>query len=194
MNVSCLLANLHFVTHAIARAAQPFTYGQWEGIFAAHSFRTVINLRGDNPKAQWYRDELAVCAAHDCRHFDVLLSSKRLPSREILLHLMDLMESEPKPLLVKCAGGAERTGLTSALWLLLQGQGIAAARGQLKLFPYLHWPKKQQRWIREFLNFYEATHDNLPLRDWLSQRYSDDALAQFMIDQGKGDYWRTEWK
>lgn len=194
MNIASILANLYDVTPGVSRSAQPFTSGQWESIFARRPFKTVINLRGDNPKAQWYRDELAVCAAHECVHHDVLLSSKRLPSREVLLTLLNLIENEPKPLLLKCAGGAERTGLASVLWVLSQGMGVDAARSHLRAFPYLHIPKKQQRWIREFLAFYIQTCDGLTMRKWLETVYSDQALAKFMIDQGKGDYWRTEWK
>lgn len=194
MHFPSFFANLHFVTPELARSAQPFTRGQWDAMHRKHHFSAIINLRGENENAVWYRDELAACAAAACQHLDIRLSSKRLPSRESLLQLIAAFHDLPKPLLIKCSGGADRTGLSSALYLLeTKGlQALPEARSHLRYFPYLHRAKPSQRWIKEFLHFFEATHNDQALGAWLEQTYSESAFASYLTAQGKGDFWRRE--
>lgn len=191
ISLASLFANTHIVTAGFIRSGQPCALWLWRRLFADHAFATVVNLRGPNKRHQWYQNEIAVCAENGCRHHDLLFSSRRLPSRELLVQFLDLIENEPRPILVKCAGGAERTGLASALWLMNHGVDVAQARRQLRLLPYLHWAKREQRWLGEFFKYYAKTCGPRTLRDWLTQVYSDEAFARFMIDRGHGDYWRV---
>ncbi|MDD3181821.1 MAG: tyrosine-protein phosphatase [Alphaproteobacteria bacterium] len=176
------------------RGAQPFTRGQWEALHKRHRFASVLNLRGDNPKAGWYKDEIASASAHHCQHVNLMISSKRLPTRESLLQLLDAFRDLPRPLLIKCAGGSDRTGLASAFYFL-DSQGAMAlpeAWKHLNLIPYLHRPKPQQRWIKEMLHFFSLTHKGEPLRDWIATVYSEETLGAYLIAQNKGDYWRRD--
>jgi hypothetical protein len=57
---------------------------------------------------------------------------------------MELIRKSPKPILVHCNGGADRTGLISALYLYnLEDKTARSASWQLGPFyghvPYLHW-------------------------------------------------------
>lgn len=44
---------------------------------------------------------------------------------------MALLDSLPKPVLIHCMGGADRTGLAAALYLASLGQGEAKAEAQI---------------------------------------------------------------
>jgi len=44
---------------------------------------------------------------------DVTLNSRRLPLREMLAGLFDAFDAAPRPFVVKCAGGQDRTDLVS---------------------------------------------------------------------------------
>ncbi len=188
-------ANLSYVAPDVIRCMQPFTRAQWDGMHKRHGFKTIINLRGSNPSAGWYKDEVDAAKAHDCRHIDLTLSSKRLPAQSDLLQLLDYYRDCTRPLLIKCSGGADRTGLASGMYLL-DTHGIDAfdeALSYLRFFPYLHYAKPQQRWIREFFLYFADTHEGLTLRDWVSDVYSQEAFKKRLIEQDKADYWRRGW-
>lgn len=194
MHLPSLLANLHYVTPDMARCLQPFTRGQWAAILRKHRFTSILNLRGENVKETWYRDEIASAQASGCRHRNIRLSSRRLPDRAILSELLDAMRTMQKPLLIKCSGGADRTGLAAALYLLdREGpKALPAALRQLRLFPFLHYAKRDQRWIKEFFRYYGLTHGERNLRDWIETTYSPEAFAAHMEAKGNADYWQKE--
>lgn len=152
----------------------------------------MINLRGPNPTAAWYQQEKAACGMTNCTHQDITLSSKHLPSRENLLLILDSLCDLPKPVLMKCSGGSDRTGLACALYLLDKNgpDTLTQAMGQLAAFPFLHLPKKNQRWIREFLDYFGKTYAGRPIRQWIEDFYTPESFATHMTSQGKTDYWR----
>lgn len=82
--------------------------------------KTVINLRGAHTKATWYQEELAVTNNAGIDHYDIALSSHQVPSKEKLRTLVYLLMNAPKPILIHCLSGADRTGLASAMSLILE--------------------------------------------------------------------------
>jgi hypothetical protein len=181
------LSNLYWVeTGCLARSAQ--FYGRHTGlILDAYGFRSVLNLRGANPKAAWYREETAACAARGVRHLDLPINSRRLPRRAELLALLDAFAEAPAPALLKCSGGADRTGLAAFLYLLdRDGPGAyPAAERHLRAWPYLHVPKPQQRWMRRFLDHWRGTGGpDMPIRRWLAEVYTAEGFAAWLEARG----------
>ncbi len=82
--------------------------------------KTVLNLRGSNPSEPWYRDELETTLEQGATHIDVAMSSCLWMSRAQLRALVETLENADHPLLIHCAWGSERTGLTSAFAELLR--------------------------------------------------------------------------
>jgi protein tyrosine phosphatase (PTP) superfamily phosphohydrolase (DUF442 family) len=96
------------------------------------SIRTVINLRGAHPEQPWYRKEVAAAQAAGATLVDLKLSATRLPSDEETKALTTTLADARPPILIHCEGGADRTGLASALYLaLVRHRPIAEARNQL---------------------------------------------------------------
>lgn len=126
--------NFHEVAKGEAfRSAQP-SPDDLERYVADHGIRTVINLRGANPSEAWYRDEVAVARRLGVRHVDFRMSARRGISNEEAWQLIEIMRQAPKPVLIHCESGADRTGLASALYVAgIQGLGEAAAERQLSL-------------------------------------------------------------
>lgn len=91
------------------------------------SIRTVINLRGPNPADAWYRSELAVTDHFHVLHYDFAFSAKKTPSYALLSALTEALLTAPHPILLHCRGGADRTGMAVAVWLILQNKPLAAA-------------------------------------------------------------------
>lgn len=99
-----------------------------------HGIRTVINLRGENPSDGWYQDEVATSRRLGLRHVDFRMSAKRGITRREAWRLIQIMQTAPKPILIHCESGADRTGLASALYVAgIQRRGEDAAEEQLSL-------------------------------------------------------------
>ena len=82
-----------------------------------YHIRTVINLRGDNTGKHWYDEELAATKAVGLNHIDYRMSSSKHLDDHQIIDLIDIMRRAPKPLLIHCEGGSDRTGLATALYL-----------------------------------------------------------------------------
>jgi protein tyrosine phosphatase (PTP) superfamily phosphohydrolase (DUF442 family) len=80
--------------------------------------KTILNLREADVTADWYRDEKALAASHGVQHFDFPLSEYNLVDAETLEKIAGVLRDAPKPVLIHCAAGADRTGLVSALYRL----------------------------------------------------------------------------
>src|SRR5262245_59651091 len=184
------LYHLHWVTPDVARSAQPYL-GFYSAFLAQHRFKSLINLRGENADFRWWTIEKRVASALGIRHFDVKLSSRNLPSRSGLAALFDAFDAAERPLLLKCSGGQDRTGLAAALYLL-QLKGPAAlkeAEAQLSAWPYLHFPKRHQLWLRQFPGYAAGHAGGAPLADWARKNYEPAHFAHWLEVRGlEGSY------
>lgn len=183
-----ILYNFHWIVPGTAaRAAQ--AYAGFLGAFLKkHSIASVINLRGPNPKWRWWRYEKRVCENLGVQHFDVRLSSKHLPSRDMLMRLIETFDTAPAPVLLKCSGGQDRTSFAAALYILhVKGwDGMGDALAQFARWPYLHLPKRHQRWLKAFIEFAREDAKGTPLRAWIDDGYASANLKAWLEARGLG--------
>ena len=106
--------NFRVVTPELYRSGQ-LRSDEWRESLDEHPYRSVINLRGGGPTQPWYRLERSFADEHGLAHYDFGLSDKREPTLEAMGQLVALMRDAPKPVLVHCQAGADRSGLASAL-------------------------------------------------------------------------------
>jgi protein tyrosine/serine phosphatase len=97
------------------RSAQP-TPSQLAGYINRYGIKTVINLRGPSQRA-WYKDEVATAERLTAQHVDFQMSVRRQLTPEESQRLIALMRDAPKPILIHCLAGADRTGLASVIYL-----------------------------------------------------------------------------
>lgn len=179
------LYHLHWVTPHLARSAQP-----WLGFYTAflrpHGFKSLINLRGENTGSRWWQSEKRTAQALGIVHFDVKLSSRNLPSRATVSALLEAFAAAETPVLVKCSGGQDRTSLAAAMFLLVRGgpDALSAAEQQFALWPYLHRPKRHQRWLRHFPAYAVAEAGELPLQVWARTCYVPEEFAVWLENRG----------
>jgi protein tyrosine phosphatase (PTP) superfamily phosphohydrolase (DUF442 family) len=166
--------------------------GHVASLLKAHGIATVINLRGENPKSTWYSPERAVCTEMGIGYLDRPLHSRRLPKKQMLVELLDAYEAAPRPMLIKCSGGADRTALAAALYVLYRHghEALPQARRQMALLPYLHLPKRHQRWIRRFPDYYEADGKGDGVNTWVGNNYQAAGFAAWLQARGLDDTWR----
>lgn len=193
------LYNVQPVDKETYRSAQIFG-GHVRRLINHYGLRALMNLRGTNPETWWYSNENRVCGNMGVELISVSLSSRKLPPRSLVLEILDALEQAPRPLLIKCSGGADRTSFVSGLYAMqktfeITGASnmdavVATALHQTRRLPYLHFPKKKQRWIRAFFEFYRDDHQGLSPRTWVERRYNRDRFADHLRGRGLAGCWK----
>ncbi|WP_333948287.1 dual specificity protein phosphatase family protein [Candidatus Liberibacter brunswickensis] len=109
--------NFHvMIPNTVYRSAQP------NGVFikylhTEYGLKSILNLRGKNDHAPWYQEERDTTKNLGIKLIDFPMSAhKELNSKEIE-QLISILATAPKPLLIHCKAGADRTGLASSLYL-----------------------------------------------------------------------------
>ncbi len=187
-----VLYNFHWIVPGeAARSAQ--AYAGFLGPFLRrHGIATLINLRGANPHWAWWRYEKRVCGQTGVVHRDVKLNSRRLPTRAMLLDMLQAFDEARRPFLLKCSGGQDRTSFAAALYLLHR-RGWSArsdAEAQFARWPYLHLPKRHQRWLKMFLLFVEERAGPRSVQEWIATEYQPEQFKSWLEARGLGDSFR----
>jgi protein tyrosine phosphatase (PTP) superfamily phosphohydrolase (DUF442 family) len=170
--------NLHpVIAGQIYRAAQPEP-ATLQRLVAQKGIRTVINLRGCCPHLPWYVQEANATAALDLDQLDIAMSATRLPSPQSVIQLIEALDQAPRPLLLHCQQGVDRTGLASVVALLLYtSTPLDQARRHLSL-ERGHVRLGRTRFIGRFFDYYAAwlaelqlEHSPALFRYWASKLY-----------------------
>ncbi len=112
-----LAGNFHTVIAGeLYRSAQPSAkdialYKEKYGI------RSIVNLRGESTGADWYDAEVAQSERLGIQHVDFAMASSDHISLDKANRLVAILRDAPKPLLIHCHSGADRTGLASVIYL-----------------------------------------------------------------------------
>ncbi len=135
-----LTGNVHVVDPGRLYRSAQLNGDDLSAVLTRYGIRSVINLRGRNPGDAWYDDELRVTASQGVVHFDVGMGATSEPDAKVISRLMTALRTAPRPMLVHCASGADRSGLAAALYeRFLKGQSPSTAAEQLS-FRYGHFP------------------------------------------------------
>ncbi len=110
---------------------------QFREAIQKNKIQAVLNLRGGNSDELWYRQEREAAKHENIRYYDLPMHSYVMPTKAQLLALVQVLLTSPKPLLVHCEGGADRTGLASAIYLILQNKPLAEAEKEYSLQYYV---------------------------------------------------------
>jgi protein tyrosine/serine phosphatase len=184
--VGDILYNFHWVVPGEAARAMQAWAGQLKPFLKKRGIRAIINLRGRNDDLGWWKTETRQTRELGIAHLDAILDSRKLPTREMLVTLIESFDQAPKPFLLKCSGGQDRTSFAAALYLIHRdGWGaLAAADAQFARFPYLHFPKTHQRWLKLFPEFAREQCKDAPLAQWIAQNYTPEKLKAWLDARG----------
>ena len=123
----------------VYRAAQ-LGRAELKQVVRQYGIRTVINLTGCCDPLPPYLDESRATAELNICQEDVGFSACRLPPVQAVRELVEVLDRCDYPVLFHCHRGIDRTGMASAVALLLHTDtSLAEAREQLGL-RYGHWP------------------------------------------------------
>jgi protein tyrosine phosphatase (PTP) superfamily phosphohydrolase (DUF442 family) len=109
-----------------------------------HGIKSILNLRGDSGTMDWYFSETNTAWRLGVQHFDFSLSANRELKDEEMEQILTTMNTAPKPILIHCKTGSDRTGLVGALYLYgLEGSSPERAKQELNFIyghvPHLFW-------------------------------------------------------
>lgn len=109
-------------------------------IIRHYRIRSILNLRGKNHGADWYREEVWAAGILNVHLYDYGISANRDLDEAEIADLIAILHDAPKPLLIHCKSGADRTSLVAALYLYeVEGISSSTASNQLSLL-YGHLP------------------------------------------------------
>jgi protein tyrosine phosphatase (PTP) superfamily phosphohydrolase (DUF442 family) len=171
--------NFHVVVRGTCyRCAQP-SVEQLRADVRYRGVRTVINLRGDCAPEAWYEDERRAARELGIEFVDVGLWASQPPPPEEIRRLVQALDHSPRPILLHCLRGSDRTGLASAVvLLLLTDADPAAARRQLGIC-YGHLARGNWLAMDRFFDQYEIwlrdrgqQHTSDRFRRWACEEYA----------------------
>lgn len=160
----------------VFRSAQPTS--DLGDLIRDYHLRSILNLRGGSPANPWYDAEVKAAQGGSIAFYDFPINATRRPTRRELLVLIDTLRSCPYPLLIHCKSGADRTGLVSALYLMIE-RGLPPDRaedaftldhGHIPLFG----PERLHEPLREYAAWLASRGlDHTPdrFRDWVRNEY-----------------------
>jgi protein tyrosine/serine phosphatase len=135
-----LTGNVHTVEpHQLYRSAQ-LDGDDLEALVRREGIVTILNLRGAAPGEAWYDEELQATTAAGAQHLDLAMSATQQPDEKTLRRLIEILRTAPRPLLVHCNKGADRSGLAAALYELLDANKSPAEAARQLSFRYGHFP------------------------------------------------------
>jgi len=142
--------NFEPITEGEAYRSGQINKGRLEQYLRDYRIKSVLNLRGGNSGADWYEDEIAVCSRLSVRHYDLAMNSTGKPDPDVLVKLMNIFREAPRPILIHCRSGSDRTGLAAALWkVVVDGEQKSVAKKQLSIL-YGHFPVGQTSVLDDF--------------------------------------------
>jgi protein tyrosine/serine phosphatase len=132
--------NFHPITPGEAYRSAQMDPDELEYDIRKFAIRSVINLNGKDVGEPLYEAENASCREMGVRHYDLGLSAGKKPSSHEIEKLLKLFRNAPRPVLIHCRAGADRSGLAAALWkVVIDGEPKSVARDQLSI-RYGHMP------------------------------------------------------
>ena len=163
--------NFHQVSDEVYRANQPSPSHLRS--YKDKGIKAVLNLRG------FTQQSYALFEEDSCKNLgldliSVPFSGSSAPQPEKLLEIIDIMEKIPKPFVLHCKSGADRAGLVSAMYLIVQKKlSVTEAKKQLS-FKYLHLDFTKTGILDYIFDVFSERLkiENIDFLDWIKQEYN----------------------
>jgi protein tyrosine/serine phosphatase len=132
--------NFHVITSGEAYRSAILDRGTLDYYVKKYNIKSIVNLLGKKPKEAWYKEEIEFSADHNVKHYDVSLPISHEPTEEDVQKLLEIFKNAPRPVLIHCKRGADRSGLAAAMWkVIVDKEPKSEAKKQLSIW-YGHIP------------------------------------------------------
>ena len=139
--------------------------------------RTLVNLRGHRECGS---DALSRDASKSLGliHIDRSFESRGAPHRDRILDLAEIAKTLVEPVLIHCKSGADRAGLASGLFILMNGGTSAQALAQLS-WRFDHINHSRTGILDAFFMLYaREAEGRKPFLDWVRDDYDELTLRR----------------
>jgi protein tyrosine/serine phosphatase len=163
------LHNFHAVIPNQVYRSEQLSQTALEKVIKRYHIKTVINLRGAHPTLPWYQQEMTAANDEQVKHYDFALQSKTLPKPQTLQLLVNTIATAPRPLLIHCLSGVDRSGMASAIVLILNNdQSLSDIKRQVS---YRYFVLSNKSVGKQLMAQYET---------WLQQNKLATSRANFL--------------
>src|SRR3989339_1055095 len=134
--------NFDAITPGEAYRSAQLDRDELEHYIKKYKIKSILSLRHDtdNGNAGWYKEEVKVSAENGITHYSVPISQKQEPEARNVAEIIRVFNSAPRPILIHCKAGADRTGLAAAMWKVsVDKEPKTEARKQLSIL-FFHLP------------------------------------------------------
>ena len=153
-----LYGNFHKIDTNVYRSAQLNSVNMPFYLQEFH-IKSILNLRGAQPQKKWYQTEQEITQENNVSLLDFDMWSGQFYDFNQTSKLLQIIKDAPKPLLIHCIGGADRTSLASALYVYgIKKASESTAKEQLAWY-YGHLPS-----IRPHVKAMDKSFENFVLK------------------------------
>ena len=137
--------NLRVVVPTAAYRAGVMSTNALIGCIEKYGIKSILNLRGESRDREWYRGEMETAEIFNVAHYDFGISARQELTDAEMMKLEQILRDAPKPVLIHCDGGADRSALASAIYLYAIA-GKTPEEAERELSPWnghlpFFWPK-----------------------------------------------------
>ncbi len=105
-----------------------------------YKIKSILNLRGYQPDSDWYKEEVNAIKNLNVKHYNYGISALHYYNVAKINEIIGILTNAPKPILIHCQSGADRTSLVSAVYLYaVAHKSYEEASEQLSI-RYGHFP------------------------------------------------------
>jgi protein tyrosine phosphatase (PTP) superfamily phosphohydrolase (DUF442 family) len=151
-----IYANFHQVDKELYRSAQlrPFNMPYY---VHKHHIKSIINFRGESSDS-WYKDEVLFANENNLTYYNYGIGDRTEITIKQMDEMVNLMKKAPKPLLIHCKAGADRTSLASALYLYALKKDKDANREISILYGHFPWLGSKTYFMDESFENYKTKY------------------------------------
>jgi uncharacterized protein (TIGR01244 family) len=186
--------NSHLLGENMWRSFQPSPkhVERW----ARRGIKTIINLRGmreeEDQVGFWHLEDEA-CRQHGIELINFRAYSREAPSRDFIFGIKEIFDSIDYPAMMHCKSGADRAGISSALYMFLKEQKSLDEALEQLTYKYGHVRHGKTGVLDHFFDIYKqaAEKDGVtPTAEhflaWVENDYDKDEVQKGFKDQWWG--------
>lgn len=135
-----LYGNFHKVDKDVYRSAQLFSFNM-PYYMKKYEIKSILNLRKVRKakNKSWYKNEVAIAEKMGIVRYDYPIGDREEVSIDEMNEIVQIIRDSPKPLLIHCKAGADRTSLGVALYLYAIKNDQNAAREISIIYGHFPW-------------------------------------------------------